>query len=109
MRSIPKYICASIIISMSSLFFTGCKKEFAGLSANANEIFWVTNNGADMPVRVEGNTASHIIILIVHGGPGDGSFDYADYKTARLERNILWRFGISVMQGVLRVIITWVN
>ena len=33
---------------------------------------------------VEGNTASHIIILIVHGGPGDGSFDYADYKTARL-------------------------
>ena len=79
-----KYICASIIIYLFSLFFTGCKKEFAGLSVNADEIFWVTNNGADMPVRVEGNTASHIIILIIHGGPGDGSFDYADYKTARL-------------------------
>jgi len=37
-----------------------------------------------MPVRVKGNTLSKTIILIVHGGPGDGSYDYADYKTARL-------------------------
>jgi pimeloyl-ACP methyl ester carboxylesterase len=66
------------------ILFTGCKKEFTRFSANANEIFWVTNNGADMPVWVKGNTLSKTIILIVHGGPGDGSYDYADYKTARL-------------------------
>ena len=36
------------------LVFHWLQKEFAGLSANANEIFWVTNNGADMPVRVGG-------------------------------------------------------
>ena len=67
------------------LLFTACKKEFTGLSENANEIFWVTNNGGDMPVRVMGNTLSKTIILIVHGGPGDGSYGYTDYKTARLK------------------------
>jgi pimeloyl-ACP methyl ester carboxylesterase len=79
-----KYIYANITIFFMALLFTGCKKEYTGLSTNANEIFWVTNNGADMPVRVKGNTSSKIIILIVHGGPGDGSYDYAGYKTARL-------------------------
>ena len=79
-----KCICANIFVLLLCLFLMGCKKEFAGLSENANEIVWVTNNGADMPVRIEGNTSSHIVILFVHGGPGDGSYTYADYKTARL-------------------------
>jgi pimeloyl-ACP methyl ester carboxylesterase len=79
-----KYIYANISIFSLVLLFSGCKKEFTGLSANANEIFWVTNNGADMPVRISGNTLSKTIVLIVHGGPGDGSYDYADHKTARL-------------------------
>jgi len=87
-----KYIYANIImISLLGLIFTGCKKEFTGLSTNANEIFWVTNNGADMPVRVMGNTASKTIILIVHGGPGDGSYDYTDYKTTRLRE----KYGVA--------------
>jgi pimeloyl-ACP methyl ester carboxylesterase len=83
-----KYICFNIItIFLLVLLFTGCKKEFTGLSTKADEIFWVTNNGADMPVRVMGNTSSKVIILIVHGGPGDGSYDYTDFKTARLREN----------------------
>ena len=86
-----KYIYTHVIVLFLGLLFTGCKKEFTGLSTNANEIFWVTNNGADMPVRVQGNTLSKIIILIVHGGPGDGSYDYADYKTARLRE----KFGVA--------------
>src|SRR5258705_8128244 len=86
-----KHICAIIIIFLLGSLFTGCKKEFTGLSANANEIFWVTNNGADMPVLVKGNTSSKIIILIVHGGPGDGSYDYADYKTTRLRE----KYGVA--------------
>lgn len=84
--------CANIITAfLLGLLFTSCKKEFTRLSTNANEIFWVTNNGADMPVRVMGNTASKIIILIVHGGPGDGSYDYTDYKTARLRE----KYGVA--------------
>jgi hypothetical protein len=50
-----KYIYGKIImISLLGSLFAGCKKEFTGLSTNANEVFWVTNNGADMPVRVMG-------------------------------------------------------
>lgn len=79
-----KYIFTIISLFLPGLLLTGCKKEFTGLSANANEIFWVTSNGADMPVRVKGNTSSKVIILIVHGGPGDGSYEYANYKTAKL-------------------------
>ena len=87
-----KYIYGNIImISLLGLLFAGCKKEFAGLSTNANEIFWISNNGADMPVRVMGNTASKTIILIVHGGPGDGSYDYTDHKTARLRE----KYGVA--------------
>jgi pimeloyl-ACP methyl ester carboxylesterase len=87
-----KYIYGNIItICLLGLLFAGCKKEFTGLSTNANEIFWVTNNGADMPVRVMGNTASKIIILIIHGGPGDGSYNYTDYKTARLRE----KYGVA--------------
>ena len=82
MKQIARY---TIILSLSFLF-TNCHKEITGLSANANEIFWVTNNGSDMPVRVMGNTLSKVIIVIVHGGPGDGSYDYADYKTERLRQ-----------------------
>src|SRR5215831_20899265 len=80
-----------IAIFLAGSFLAGCKKTFDGLSANANEIFWVRNNGADMPVRVEGNTLSNVIVLIVHGGPGDGSLDYADYETARLRE----KYGVA--------------
>src|SRR4030095_3430418 len=87
MKNIIPHIIALLLV----LLIAGCKKEFTGLSANANEIFWVTNNGADMPVRVMGNTSSKIIVLIVHGGPGDGSYDYTDYKTARLRE----KYGVA--------------
>jgi pimeloyl-ACP methyl ester carboxylesterase len=87
-----KCTCINIIsIVLLGSLLTGCKKEFTGLSTNANEIFWVTNNGADMPVRVMGNTTSRVIILIVHGGPGDGSYDYTDYKTSRLRE----KYGVA--------------
>jgi proline iminopeptidase len=43
------------------------------LSANADDLFWVSHDNADMPVWVKGNTASKTIILIIHGGPGTTS------------------------------------
>ena len=61
-----------------------CKKQRATISTNADDIFWVTNMGADMPVWVKGNTASKTIILVVHGGPGEGAYNFADEETAML-------------------------
>ena len=72
------FICCCLVCS-------GCKKQAVKLSGNADEVFWVTGNGSDMPVWVQGNTASKVIILLVHGGPGDGSYNYNDYETAKLK------------------------
>jgi len=74
------------------ILFTACKKQLPSLSTNANEVFWITSNGADMPVWVQGNTASKVIILVVHGGPGDGSYNYNNYQTARLKEKYALAF-----------------
>src|SRR5262252_5453412 len=79
------------LIFCAILFCTACKKQAVKLSGNANDIFWITNNGADMPVWVKGNTASRVIILIVHGGPGGGSYNFTDYQTARLQE----KYGVA--------------
>ena len=79
-----KTIIAIIIILFS--FFLSCKKDAAQFSANADELFWRSNNGADMPVWVKGNTASKVIILFVHGGPGKGAYSYSGFQTAQLQK-----------------------
>lgn len=62
------------VILMSLLLH--CQKEEITLSQNADDTFYVENNGASMRVSVKGNTASGKIMLIVHGGPGGSSFLY---------------------------------
>jgi len=74
-----------------TLLFEACKKKDVVLSASANDVFWVTNNGADMPVWMKGNTASKVIILIVHGGPATGSYNFDDYETAKLRE----KYGVA--------------
>jgi pimeloyl-ACP methyl ester carboxylesterase len=73
-----------IISFLVAIILFGCKKNAASISSNADDIFWVTNTGADMPVWVKGNTASKTFILVVHGGPGEGAYNFADDETARL-------------------------
>ncbi|MFL5786525.1 MAG: alpha/beta fold hydrolase [Flavisolibacter sp.] len=85
------YIFNILLSFMLIVVFTGCKKNFTGLSATANEIFWVTNNGADMPVWVKGNMRSNVMILIVHGGPGDGAYSFSDYETSALRE----KYGVA--------------
>ncbi len=75
--------CALITILLLCLW--SCKKKMV-LSDHANEVFWVTNKGADMPVWVKGNTASHVLIIIIHGGPGSGAYSFSDYETQRLQQ-----------------------
>ena len=62
-----------------------CQKEVITISAKANDVFYVNNAGASMRVLVEGNTASHNYVLIIHGGPGASSFVY---QTSRIRRNL---------------------
>ena len=64
-----------------------CKKEDGKFLTHANEIFWLTNSGADMPVWVKGNTASKVFIVVVHGGPGDGAYGYSGFQTEILQQH----------------------
>ncbi len=69
------------------LWASSCRKEAVQLSANANDIFWLSNAGADMPVWVKGNTASKVMILFLHGGPGSGSYRFTGFQTDQLWKN----------------------
>jgi pimeloyl-ACP methyl ester carboxylesterase len=64
-----------------------CKKDDGKFLTHANEIFWLTNAGADMPVWVKGNTASKVFIVVVHGGPGDGAYGYSGFQTETLQEH----------------------
>ena len=58
------------------LLFIGCQKESILISTKASEVFYVENQGASTRVFVAGNPASHIFIMIIHGGPGVSSYFY---------------------------------
>ena len=48
----------------------GCQRDEITIGSKANDLFFLQNQGASMPVLVEGNTASKVLLLVVHGGPG---------------------------------------
>jgi pimeloyl-ACP methyl ester carboxylesterase len=65
------FINLLIIIGLLS-----CQKENINFTSDAKETFYAQNEGHSMKVLVKGNTASKIILLVVHGGPGQGTYDY---------------------------------
>jgi pimeloyl-ACP methyl ester carboxylesterase len=71
-------------ITIIAMLACRCKKEAVQLSDNTNDVFWLSNADADMPVWVKGNTASHVMILFLHGGPGSGSYQFIGFQTDQL-------------------------
>lgn len=68
------------LISLVTLL--GCNKN-----TETESYFIFRNNGADMPVYVEGNLNSDAYILMLHGGPGGSGSDYNAGKSAELIEN----------------------
>lgn len=60
----------NIIIVLMCLNLVSCQKEQINTQGMISEQFYVENNGAKMPVLMEGNINSNAIVLWVHGGPG---------------------------------------
>ena len=87
-----KYRHHFMVTLFFALAFLGCNKGDIKLSTNADDVFWVTNKGADMPVWVKGNTLSDAMILVVHGGPGEGAYNFTDYETAALRQQFAMAF-----------------
>jgi pimeloyl-ACP methyl ester carboxylesterase len=63
----------AVIIGLAS-----CQKENINFTTNADEAFYAQNQGHSMKVQVKGNTASKVILLVVHGGPGQGTYAYKE-------------------------------
>lgn len=65
-----KNILYSILGSL--LLLTSCALE----KADDIEPFFFRTDGADLLVDIDGNIASNVFIVYLHGGPGGGSFAY---------------------------------
>ncbi|MFZ1751669.1 MAG: alpha/beta fold hydrolase [Saprospiraceae bacterium] len=64
-------------LAMWSIFLLlGCQKVEITISENAFDHFFLKNDEAEMPVWVEGNTASKTFVIFLHGGPGGSSIGY---------------------------------
>lgn len=57
------------------LSLSACQKDAQG----THDQFTLRNQGADMPVWVEGNSDSKIMLVILHGGPGGDGQIYNTY------------------------------
>lgn len=76
----------SAFLILFVFFLQACQKENVSIGTDVSETFYVDNKGASMRVLVEGNTASKVILLFVHGGPGSSSYFYnTDYISQNIE------------------------
>ncbi len=66
------------------LSILSCQKEKITIGTGVEDLFYVENNGAKMPVLVEGNTASKVMMLFVHGGPGGSGITLNDDENVAL-------------------------
>jgi pimeloyl-ACP methyl ester carboxylesterase len=64
------------LLSTIFLVFFSCNKEEISIGTNVSDLFYLENQGASMPVLVEGNTASKVILIFVHGGPGGSAIGF---------------------------------
>jgi pimeloyl-ACP methyl ester carboxylesterase len=53
-----------------SLLLLSCRQEEISKGDNISDLFYLENQGAHMPVLVEGNINSGVILIFLHGGPG---------------------------------------
>jgi len=68
---------------LAILTISSCTKKDTEIS----ERFYFRTDGADIAVQVDGNRASKIFILLLHGGPGGGGLAYnSGYYSGELEK-----------------------
>ncbi|MFK7932715.1 MAG: alpha/beta fold hydrolase [Saprospiraceae bacterium] len=75
------YINHFILLFVGSLFFTQCAKEEFTISESADDFFFLAAEDANLPVQVQGNTASGKMIVMLHGGPGGSSIIFNELFT----------------------------
>jgi len=72
MRIIPY-----VLIGLVSFLSFSCEEAIVA-NGRVDDLLWLENKGAQMPIWVEGNASSKTFVLILHGGPGGSSLVYND-------------------------------
>lgn len=72
MKGLP--IIALILLCLLTI---GCSVQNDDPSA-INDHFYVRTDGADLPVQVQGDLSSKIMLIMLHGGPGGDALTYND-------------------------------
>jgi pimeloyl-ACP methyl ester carboxylesterase len=62
-----------VVVIGVALLMAACQKEEITRTGIAKDHFYFENRGATMPVYLEGNISSNKILIMIHGGPGDGA------------------------------------
>lgn len=73
-----------ILTLFTTTLLFGCAEEVE-LRDNTEEVFYVRNEGADIPAFVYGNTNSKTFLIVMHGGPGGSGLEYRDTKMEEIE------------------------
>ena len=81
-----------LAVAIPFALFVSCQKEKISIGTNVSDTFFLDNVGAMMRIVVEGNTASHTFLIIVHGGPGTGS---SIYNTKYISQNIEDKYAVT--------------
>ena len=63
----------SFVIVLIAIIASSCEK-YEPFSNETDDVLYLRNKEADMPVLIRGNTASKQFFVWLHGGPGTGSF-----------------------------------
>lgn len=87
MRSLYFSLAITVLLLATLAGFFGCNTEQITVSTDADDLFFLRSEGADMPIRVRGNTKSNTFILIVHGGPGASAMGDFESVTGSLRKD----------------------
>lgn len=80
---------------------TACKKKLTDANGKVEDLIYVKNGKAKMPVRLYGDLDRNTIIIIVHGGPGGSGLDYRTGKyVEELEKRYVLAYWDQRGQGM---------
>ncbi|GAB4423928.1 MAG: hypothetical protein OHK0039_40760 [Bacteroidia bacterium] len=73
----------SALLTGCLIWLAACTPEAtdALVGTDTSELLYLRHQGADMPVLIEGNTASKTFVVVVHGGPGGNALIYNHFST----------------------------
>ena len=75
MKRINRYL----VIVLSILCLVGCGANNDIFDEDVRHQLWLSHNGADLPITVDGNTASKVFCILLHGGPGGSAQEFNSF------------------------------